>query len=88
MCDGYTSALAVVCALTSFTIYIPVYGTNGGETLQVLVDSVLFSIFGCPLVIIREKETSFSNNVRKALAALYVFRWIFVVRYLIQYFLE
>ena len=78
MCNGYTSVLAVVCALTSFTIYIPVKSTTAEETLHVLIDSV-FSVFGCPLVIISDNGTSFANKLMSASANLFGFRWIFVM---------
>ena len=78
MCQGFTSVLAVVCALTSFTIYIPVKTQTGEESLQVLVDHV-FSVFGCPLVIISDNGSAFANKLMKASEALYGFRWIFVM---------
>ena len=78
MCQGYTSILAVVCALTKFTLYIPVKRTTGEETLTALIDHV-FSVFGCPLVIISDNGTSFANALMSASSELFGFRWIFVV---------
>ena len=78
MCQGYSSILAVVCALTKFTLYIPVKSTTGEETLNALIDHV-FSVFGCPLVIISDNGTSFANALMSASGKLFGFRWIFVV---------
>jgi hypothetical protein len=42
---GYTNVLVVVCALTRFTLYIPVTSTTGEETVKALIARV-FAIFG------------------------------------------
>lgn len=39
----------------------------------------VFSIFGCPLVIISDNGRAFANNLMKASEALYGFRWIYVM---------
>ena len=78
MCDGFTAVLAVVCALTKFTLYIPVKRQTGEETLQVLMSQV-FAIFGCPLVIISDNGTAFANELMKASEKLYGYRWVFVM---------
>ena len=78
MCEKYTNVLAVVCALTKFTLYIPVKSTNGTDTLRAMIDHV-FSIFGCPLVIISDNGTAFANKLMAASQELFGFRWIFVM---------
>ena len=78
MCGGFTSILAVVCALTKFTLYIPVKRQTGEETLRVLMSQV-FAIFGCPLVVISDNGTAFANELMRASAQLYGYRWIFVM---------
>ena len=78
MCEGYTSVLAVVCALTKFTLYIPVKRTTAEETMRVLISEV-FSVFGCPLVIISDNGTAFANKLMAANSKLFGYRWIFVM---------
>ena len=78
MCDGFTAVLAVVCALTKFTLYIPVKRQTGEETLRVLMSQV-FAVFGCPLVIISDNGTAFANELMKASEQLYGYRWVFVM---------
>ena len=75
---GYNHVLAVVCALTRFTIYIPVKGTKGLTTLQALQDHV-FSVFGYPLVVVSDNGSAFANRLMKASEKLYGFRWIYVL---------
>ena len=50
----YTNILVVVCALTRFTLYIPVPNVTAMETQKALMTHV-FSIFGFPLVMISDK---------------------------------
>ena len=76
--SGYTYVLAVVCSLTRFTLYLPVTGTTGAETLQVLQDRV-FSIFGTPLVIISDNGRAFANKLTQAASELFGYRWIYVM---------
>jgi site-specific DNA-cytosine methylase len=78
MSNGYTSVLVVVCALTRFTIYIPVRDLRGTTSLRALIDDV-FSIFGVPLVIISDNGKSFANHLMTAAEKLYGYRQIFVM---------
>ena len=78
MSNGYTYVLVVVCALTKFTLYIPVTAASGPTTLTALTDHV-FSIFGYPLVIISDNGSAFANKLMKASERLYGFRHIFVL---------
>ena len=73
---GYTHVLCVVCALTKFTLYIPVKDVKGDTTLRALRDHV-FSIFGNPLVVISDNGSSFANKLMKASERLYGYRQVF-----------
>lgn len=75
---GYTSVLVAVCALTRFTLYIPVRDLSGPTTLRALIDEV-FSVFGIPLVIISDNGSSFANKLMTASEKLYGYRWIYVM---------
>ena len=75
---GYTHVLAVVCALTRFTLYIPVASLTGEVTLAALRDYV-FNVFGHPLVIISDNGSSFANKLMAASENLYGYRHIFVM---------
>ena len=77
MSEGYTHCLVVVCALTRFTLYIPVRDTKGATTFRALHDHV-FSIFGYPLVIVSDNGTAFANKLMAASEKLFGYRQIFV----------
>ena len=76
MSGGFTHILVVVCALTRFTLYIPVTDVTGKTTLAALEDRV-FSIFGPPLVLI--SDNAFASKLMKASENLYGYRHIFVL---------
>ena len=75
---GYAHVLVVVCALTKYTLYIPVADTTGASTLRALQDRV-FAYFGYPLVIISDNGSAFANKLMKASEALYGYRQVFVM---------
>ena len=75
---GYAHVLVVVCALTKFTLYIPVKDTTGLSTFIALRDRV-FSVFGYPLVVISDNGSAFANKLMKASQRLYGYRQIFVM---------
>ena len=77
-CDNYKHVLAVVCALTKFTLYIPVKTTTAVETLDALISHV-FSIFGHPLIIIADNGGAFANKLMEASEQLYGYRMIHVM---------
>ena len=77
-CDGYKHVLVVVCALTKFTLYIPVKTTTAVETLDALITHV-FSIFGHPLIIIADNGGAFANKLMEASEQLYGYRMIHVM---------
>ena len=76
--NGYTHVLVVVCALTKFTLYLPVVDTKGSTTLTALQDQV-FACFGYPLVIISDNGSFMANNLMKASENLYGYRRVFVM---------
>ena len=75
---GYSYVLAVVCALTRFTLFIPVSDTKGRTTLDALINHV-FSIFGNPLVIVSDNGSSFANKLMKASERLFGYRQVFAM---------
>ena len=78
MSGGYNHVLVAVCALTRFTIYIPVKSTKGKDTFEALVSHV-FAYFGVPLVIVSDNGTAFANKLMKASEALFGYRQVFVL---------
>ena len=76
--EGCTHVLVVVCALTKFTLYLPVQDTTALTTFRALRDRV-FSIFGTPLVIVADNGSSFANKMMKASEKLYGYRWVHVM---------
>ena len=75
--NGYSHVLVVVCALTRFTLYIPVKTTSGRDTLDALISRV-FSIFGYPLVIVTDNGSHMANRLMQASENLFGFRRVFV----------
>jgi hypothetical protein len=75
---GFCHVLVVVCALTRFTLFIPVVDTKATTTLEALRDHV-FSIFGYPLVIINDNGSAFANKLMNASQQLYGYRQVFVM---------
>ena len=78
MCDGCTHVLVVVCALTRFTLFIPVKSTTAECTFDALHEHV-FSVFGYPLVIVSDNGSAFANKLMQATEKLFGFRWIHVM---------
>ena len=52
----------VTCALTRFTLYIPVKDMTASETLTQLMSRV-FCIFGFPMVIVTDNGPAFVNDM-------------------------
>jgi hypothetical protein len=75
---GYAHVLVVVCALTCYTLYIPVVDTKGGTTLNALRDYV-FAYFGYPLVVVSDNGSAFANKLMNASQRLFGYRQIFVL---------
>ena len=77
---GYTNILVVVCALTRYTLYIPVVGTTGEETVKALMARV-FSIFGYPLVMVSDNGPAFINKLQVETAKFFGYRHIPILPY-------
>ena len=76
--QGFRYVLVVVCALTRFTLFVPVMSTTQEATLEALVSRV-FSIFGFPLVIVSDNATGFSGEFMRANQHLYGYRNIHIM---------
>ena len=80
MTNGLTHVLVVVCALTKFTLYIPVRTTRGKDTFDALFTHV-FCLFGTPLVVLADNGTAFANDLMQASATLFGYRMLHVLPY-------
>ena len=78
MSNGYTFVLVAVCALTRFTLFIPVRDAKMKTTWDALISHV-FSVFGFPLVLVSDNGRAFANKLLKASEELFGFRQIFVM---------
>jgi hypothetical protein len=76
----FTNILVVVCALTRYTLYIPVRNVTAEETHKSLLSRV-FAIFGFPQIIITDNGPSFSSNLQKSMADFFGFRHIPILPY-------
>ena len=76
----YTCILVVTCALTRFTLYIPVRGTTAEETLKTLTSRV-FCVFGYPLVMITDNGPAFVNGMHKHMAEFFGYRHVPILPY-------
>ena len=75
---GFTYVLVVVCALTRFTLFIPVRSATGEVTLDALIERV-FSVFGYPLVIVSDNGGAFRNGLLAASEKLFGYRQMFIM---------
>jgi hypothetical protein len=78
--EKYTNILVVVCALTRFTLYIPVKDVTAEETLRQLVRHV-FCVFGNPAAIVTDNGPAFISDLSKAAAAFLGYRHIHTLPY-------
>ena len=78
--DKYTNILVVVCALTRYTLYLPVPNTTADETLKTLVARV-FSVFGYPLMIVSDNGPAFISGLMKEMSKFYGFRPVPILPY-------
>ena len=72
--------LVVVCALTRFTLFLPVISTTAEETLSVLVARV-FCTFGTPAVIVSDNGPAFTSDLNAAAEGFYGYRHIHTLPY-------
>ena len=77
---AYTNILVVVCALTRFTLYIPVPNVTAMETQKALMTHV-FSIFGFPLVMISDNGPAFRSDLQGHMADFFGFRHVPILPY-------
>ena len=76
----YTNILVVVCALTRFTLYIPVPNVTAVETHKALMTHV-FSIFGFPLVMVSDNGPAFRSDLQGQMADFFGFRHVPILPY-------
>jgi hypothetical protein len=72
--------MVVVCALTRFTLYIPVPNVKAEETLKQLQDRV-FSVFGYPLLLVSDNGPAFISGLLAEMANFYGFRHVPILPY-------
>ena len=72
--------MVVVCALTCFTLYIPVRNVTAAETHRELMTHV-FSIFGFPLVMVSDNGPAFNSGLQRQMADFFGFRRIPILPY-------
>ena len=78
--DRYLHIMVVSCALTRFTVLVPVETVTGDETLRALVARV-FTIFGNPTVIVTDNGPAFRNELMQAASKFFGYRHIHVLPY-------
>ena len=76
----YTNILVVVCALTRFSLFIPVSSTTADETLRTLVGRV-FCVFGNPAAIVSDNGPAFISDLNQATSRFFGYRHIHVLPY-------
>ena len=76
----YKHILVVVCALTRFTMFIPVSNTTAEETLKVLSNRV-FCVFGPPAVMVSDNGKAFRNSMADAMSEFWGYRNIYILPY-------
>ena len=72
--------LVVVCALTRFTLFLPVNSTTAEETLRMLASRV-FCTFGTPAVIVSDNGPAFTSDLNIAAEGFYGYRHIHTLPY-------
>lgn len=76
----FVHVLVVVCALTRFTLYIPVSTVTAEETLRSLMARV-FCVFGYPLVIVSDNGPAFRNELMHRMAGYFGYRHTYILPY-------
>jgi len=72
--------MVVTCALTRFTLYIPVPSVDA-ETTHTTLMSRVFCVFGYPLVMITDNGPAFRSELQAHMAAFFGFRHIPILPY-------
>ena len=78
--DRYNHILVISCALTRFTLLLPVETTQAEETLKTLVARV-FSVFGTPAAVVTDNGPAFVSGLGRAMADYFGYRHIHVLPY-------
>ena len=78
--DRYNHILVISCALTRFTLLVPVETTQAEETLKTLVARV-FSVFGTPAAVVTDNGPAFVSGLGRAMADFFGYRHIHVLPY-------
>ena len=76
----FFNILVVVCALTRYSLFIPVRSTTADETLRAL-NSRVFSVFGNPAVIVSDNGPAFVSELSEAASAFFGYRHIHCLPY-------
>jgi len=76
----FVHILVVGCALTRFTLFIPVQDVGAETTLKTLVARV-FCIFGYPLIVVSDNGPAFRSLLAVAFAKFFGYRHIFILPY-------
>ena len=76
----YLYMLIVTCALTRFTIFIPVTDSTAEVTLKEL-NRCVFCIFGPPLIMVSDNGPAFISDLSKACSKLWGYRHIHILPY-------
>ena len=72
--------MVVTCALTRFTLLIPVQTVSGDETLRMLVSRV-FSVFGNPSCVVTDNGPAFVSDLLDAASSFYGYRHMHILPY-------
>ena len=75
----YQHILVVTCALTRFTLLIPVRNVTAELTLQQLMSRV-FAVFGFPLAVVSDNGPAFRNKLSAAMAKFFGYRHMHVLK--------
>ena len=76
----YLHILVATCALTRFTLFIPVNSTTAEETLKAL-NAKVFCIFGPPLVLVSDNGPAFISNLAKTCGRFWGYRHMHILPY-------
>ena len=78
--NRYNHILVVTCALTRFTLFIPVESETADETLRALLAKV-FCVFGNPAVMVTDNGPSFISGLMAAASKFYGYRHVHIMPY-------
>ena len=76
----YVHIMVITCALTRFTLYIPVPNVTADETVKQLMGRV-FCVFGFPLTIVTDNGPAFRNGLQSAMSQFFGYRHVPILPY-------